>query len=175
MIGSSKNNTVNYPKKCFWTQEKETKVKCNPGLSAIRPSHNWALGSASDWSCRVGNLLQPISSTTQIWVVTRHQYGISALVSQPSFGGKTSGSVSKCRLFSQALSWLYRCYYHNAWQVLTVHPNGQRTITTSGTRRELEPRCVPQWFLGSLLGKRRSPIGPEIFAKVNSAHFLSRF
>ena len=60
------------------------------------------LGSTSDWSCRVGNLFQPIRSTTQNWVVTRHQYGISALVSQTSFGGKTSGSVAKCRLFSQA-------------------------------------------------------------------------
>ena len=30
--------------------------------------------------------------------VTRHQYGISALVSQTSFGGETSGSVAKCRL-----------------------------------------------------------------------------
>ena len=37
--------------------------------------------------------------TSQIW---RHQYGISALVSQTSFGGKTSGIVAKCRLFSQA-------------------------------------------------------------------------
>ena len=60
------------------------------------------LGSASDWSCRVGNLIQPIRSTTQIWVVTRHQYGISALVSQKSFGLETSGGVAKCRLFSQA-------------------------------------------------------------------------
>ena len=55
-----------------------------------------------DWSCRVGNLVQPIRSTTQIYVVTRHQYGTSALVSQTSFGVKTSGSVAKCRLFSQA-------------------------------------------------------------------------
>ena len=31
------------------------------------------LGSAFDWSCRVGNLIQPIKSTTQIWVVTRHR------------------------------------------------------------------------------------------------------
>ena len=55
---------------------------------------------------RVENLIQPIRSTTQIWVVTRDQYGISALVSQTSFGGETSGSVAKCRLFSQAtLSW----------------------------------------------------------------------
>ena len=50
----------------------------------------------------MGNLIQPIRSTTQIWVVMRHQYGISVLVSQASFGGETSGSVAKCRLFSQA-------------------------------------------------------------------------
>ena len=41
-------------------------------------------------------------STTQIWVVTRHQYGISAFVSQKSFGGETSGSVANCLLFSHA-------------------------------------------------------------------------
>ena len=43
MIGSSKNNRENYPRKCFWTQEKETRVTFNPGLSANRPSNNWAL------------------------------------------------------------------------------------------------------------------------------------
>ena len=43
MIGSSKNNRENYPRKCFWTQEKETRVKFNPGLSANRPLNNWAL------------------------------------------------------------------------------------------------------------------------------------
>ena len=60
------------------------------------------LGSASDLSCCVGNLIQPIRSTTQIWVVMHHQYRISVLVSQTSFGRETSGSVAKCRLFSQA-------------------------------------------------------------------------
>ena len=43
MTGSSKNNRENYPRKCFWTQEKETRVNFNPGLSANRPSNNWAL------------------------------------------------------------------------------------------------------------------------------------
>ena len=52
------------------------------------------LGGASDWSCRVGNLIKPIRGTTQIWVVTRHQYGLPALVSQTSFGGETSGVAS---------------------------------------------------------------------------------
>ena len=60
------------------------------------------LGSASDWLNQISHAARPIRSTTQIWVVTRHQYGISALVSQTSFGGETSGCVTKCRLFSQA-------------------------------------------------------------------------
>ena len=59
------------------------------------------LGSASDWSCHVGNLIQPVRSTTQIWIVMRHQYRISVLVSQTSFGGETSGCVVKCPLFSR--------------------------------------------------------------------------
>ena len=42
----------------------------------------------SDWSCREGNLLQPIKSTAQIWIVTRHQYGISALIPQTLFAGE---------------------------------------------------------------------------------------
>ena len=65
-------------------------------------SHYPDLGGVSDWSCHVINLIKPIRSTTQIWVVKRHQYGISALVSQTSFREETSGSVAKCRLFSQA-------------------------------------------------------------------------
>ena len=69
--------------------------------SLLMTRHYPDVGSASDWSCRVGNLIQPIRSTTQIWVVTRNQYGISALVPQTSFGGETSGSVAKCSLFSQ--------------------------------------------------------------------------
>ena len=59
-------------------------------------------GYASDWSCHVWNLIQPIRSTTQVLVVTCHQCGICALVSQTLFGGETSGSVAKCKLFSRA-------------------------------------------------------------------------
>ena len=56
----------------------------------------------SDWLNQNSHAARPIKSTTQIWLVTRHQYGISALVSQTSFGGETSGSVAKFWLFSQA-------------------------------------------------------------------------
>ena len=57
------------------------------------------------------------------------------------------------------------------------------SFATLETRRELEPNCVPQLFLGWLLGTRRSAIGqffslsrvtiPEVFAKVTSAQSSS--
>ena len=58
--------------------------------------------TASDLLNQISHAARPIRSTTQIWVMTRHQCGISALVSQTSFGGETSGSVAKSGLFSQA-------------------------------------------------------------------------
>ena len=57
------------------------------------------LGSTSDW---LKQIFQPIRSTTQIWSVMHHQYGISVLVAQMSFRRETSGGVEKCRPFSQA-------------------------------------------------------------------------
>ena len=60
------------------------------------------LGNASDWLKQISQAARPIRSSTQIWVVTRHQCGISALASQTSFCGETVGGVAKCRLFSQA-------------------------------------------------------------------------
>ena len=62
------------------------------------------LASASDWLKRAGTSFQPIRSTTKIWAVTRHQYGISALVTQMSFCEGSNGDLAKRRLFSQASS-----------------------------------------------------------------------
>ena len=54
-----------------------------PPIVSIQMTHHHPdLGSASE------NLPHDIRSTTQIKVVTRHQCGISALVSLTSFGGK---------------------------------------------------------------------------------------
>ena len=63
--------------------------------------HYTDLGNASDWLMQISQTARPIRSTTQIWVVTRHQYGISALISQTLFRGKTTDGVAKFRLFSQ--------------------------------------------------------------------------
>ena len=59
-------------------------------------------GSASDWLKQISHLAQTVRSITQIWVVTRQQYGISMLISQTSFCRETVGGVTKYRLFSQA-------------------------------------------------------------------------
>ena len=56
--------------------------------SILRTRYYPDLGRASDRLKQISNVARPITSTTaQIWVVTRHQYGISALVSQTSFPG----------------------------------------------------------------------------------------
>ena len=68
----------------------------------VMARHYTDLGIASDWWNRIPHAERPIRSTSQIWVVPRHQYGIPALVSQTSFGGETRGSIAKCWLFSQA-------------------------------------------------------------------------
>ena len=60
------------------------------------------LCSSSDWSKQISRAARPPRNNTQIWIVTRHQYGISTLVSQTSFRGETSGGVTKFPLFSQA-------------------------------------------------------------------------
>ena len=65
----------------------------------------------------VGNLIQPIRSTTQIWVVTHHQYGICSVVSQIPFGGETSGNIAKCQLFSQATCWIVAGDREKNWPI----------------------------------------------------------
>ena len=58
------------------------------------------LGSASDWLKQISHTAQPIRGTTQKWLVTCHQYRISALVFQTSFRRETVGEIAKCWLFS---------------------------------------------------------------------------
>ena len=85
---------------CYRGVRKE-RLDCTDDVSPVRSGYYAYY--ASDCSWREGNLLQPIKSTTQTWLVTRHQYGILAIVSQTSFRGGISRGVAKCRLFSQAI------------------------------------------------------------------------
>ena len=49
------------------------------------------LDGASDWLKQLFNVARPIRSSTQIWEMIRHQYGISVLFSLTSFRGEISG------------------------------------------------------------------------------------
>ena len=80
-------------------------------------------GSASDWSCCVENLLQPIRSTTQIWIVTRHQYGIPAFVSQlwrREMFALFSGSFCCCLYHSLFLKNVLVLMYSNISNIRTT-------------------------------------------------------
>jgi len=67
---------------------------------------------------------------------------------------------------------------------LDQNNNEEFKFATWKTRRELEPKCVPQRFLASLLGSRRSAIGqffslgpsniPRSLCESKSTQFLSR-
>ena len=63
--------------------------------------HHPDLGSTFDWLKREGISFQPIRSTTLMWVVTRDQYAISALVTQTSF---CEGSIWRPRETSAVFS-----------------------------------------------------------------------
>ena len=57
--------------------------------SILMKRHYPDVGSTSDWLKQVSQAALPTGRTTQIWVVTRHQFGISTLVSQTSIPGET--------------------------------------------------------------------------------------
>ena len=67
-------------------------------------SHYPDLGSASDWLKQIFHAARPIRSTTQIWIVTHHQYGISALVPETSFRRGPSGGIAKCQRLLRLLT-----------------------------------------------------------------------
>ena len=74
-------------------------VFCSSSTTRVISSRQDFQGACEpcDLSCRMANLLQPIRSTTQIWVVMHHQFGNSVLVSQMSFHGETSGAWENSR------------------------------------------------------------------------------
>ena len=63
------DTTTGFSAKCRLRNERRNSI--------LMRCHYSDQSSASDWSCREGNLLQPIRSTTQIQVVTRLQYARS--------------------------------------------------------------------------------------------------
>ena len=135
------------------------------------------LSSASNWSCRVGNLLQPIRSSSLIWVVTLHQYGIPSLVSQTSFQsfhGETSDGVANCRLSFHCLL-LKTMFRHRDCLPSSVATDGKN-------RRGLELENVePNFHVYLMLFRRntkhypafREP-GPWLWPGLNISAFCFR-
>ena len=62
-----RNLTTGFPAKWRLRNERRNSI--------LMTRHYPDLGSASDWLNQISHAARPIKSTTQIWVVTRHQYG----------------------------------------------------------------------------------------------------
>ena len=67
--------TTGFPAK-WWCQRSERRN------SILMTCHYPDLGSPPDWLNQISLATRPIRSTTQIWVVMRHEYGINPLVPQ---------------------------------------------------------------------------------------------
>ena len=71
------------------------------------------------------------------------------------------------------------------FSVILTYKQSASGFATSEVRRKLEPKCIPQFFQGSLLEMQRSAAGqfsslsaitvPEVFVKVYSVQFSFSF
>ena len=66
------NATTSFPAKWHLRNEGRNSI--------LMTGHYPDLGNASDWLNQISHAAQPFRSTTQIWVVSCHLYGISALI-----------------------------------------------------------------------------------------------
>ena len=81
----------------------------NERRNSILMTHHYPdMGTASDWSCSSWNVLQPIRSTSQIWVVTRHQKEFLRSFLKRLFAGKQLVPSRNVVLFSHANSFRER-------------------------------------------------------------------
>ena len=85
------------------------------------------LGGASDWSGPERDLLQPIRSTTEIWVVTRAAWNFRAR-SSDFIWRETSGGVGNCRLFSQGYFIVLRNKVFVFSSILLLRKKSQQSI-----------------------------------------------
>ena len=81
---------------CYWSRNLQSIQSLKRYLEGLEI---WLHPRKTDWLKQISLAARPIRSATHIWVVTRHQYGIPALVSQTLFREETRGVVAKCRLF----------------------------------------------------------------------------
>ena len=68
--------------------------------SILMTRHYPDLGSVFDWLNQISHSAGPIRSTTQIWVVTHYQYGISALFLRRHLAGKPVVASPMSAVFS---------------------------------------------------------------------------
>jgi len=105
------------------------------GNSILITSHYPDLGNFSDYLRQIFLAARPIRSTIQIWVVTRRQHGISALVCQTSFPGKTSGGVRNVDCFLRLLFVCFGDMFLFLCSVLFCYISGSKQLMVDFFRK----------------------------------------
>ena len=81
-------------------------------------------------------------------------------ISAPDRRAAHDGVRTALAVFSMA--WYKSLFSTKSWVIVgfvwTYHSRHCPTFATLEMRKELEPKCVPQWFLGLLLGTRQSAL-----------------
>ena len=93
--------------------------------------------------------------------MTRHQYGISALVSQTSFSGETSRVIAKCRLFSEATSRPWTVFFLSLEPLATSERVKLCIKKLMVQKRKdwasaLVPRALPSAYSWSAVAKKKN-------------------
>ena len=103
--------------------------------SIMMKFHDPDLGSAFDWLKQIFSHRR----TTQIRVVSRRQYRISALVSQTPLRGEISGGLTKCWLFPQPMVLVLRLVHKGDFRpiVRNFMKAIDRQFTTQEVRKPL--------------------------------------
>ena len=110
------------------------------------------LGSASDWLKCKGISLQPIRSTTYIWVETRHQYGISALIT--SFCEGSSGDLARPWLFSQAIQSSALFFFKSSSSIFFWGPSKERLLVWGHMKKKFRAPGLQKPHFGTLTDKQ---------------------
>ena len=135
MFGSSKHNKENYPRKYFWTQEKETRIKFNPGLSANRPSNNWALEVRIADSCGHPQLNNYFFMHVYVYVPSVQCFGLQSCQSWVQIPQKIINSKTKAAFILEDILNIWTIIKHFTALGYFQHSRTPVTPTLKGNKK----------------------------------------
>ena len=125
-------------------------MKLNDCRNSILMTYHYPDLGICYWSRQISLATWPIRRTTQIWMVTRHQYGIFAVAAQTPFRGEISGN----QWWRHGTSAFFSGYYFRfGWLIKfrkakrSDHVRECLGTTKTWTYRRLRHACRSRWII----------------------------